>query len=209
MKNLIRGFLFVLISSCENYDPSSTNKTSTIEHFNSNHFVENTKAVVLDFSKTENKFIKDIEHKLGEDLCDKGHFIGQIEIKGKAVQFDAFIPKYCETYPPVCNKHFISSYIKPDNDILVRWNGVNQISDVQKLITEITKENLSYGYKETVVYALNWSENTNPKKTKQLLYEILKASENYKIKNEYFNTLIYLETYPFIIPPSPPPPPLK
>ena len=206
MKNLAICFLFILILSCEEYESSSTSQISTIEHFNSNHFVENTKAVVIDFSKTEKEFIKDIEQKLGEDLCDKGHFIGQIEIEGKIVQFDAFIPKYCETYPPGCNKHFISSYIKPDNDMLVRWNVVNHLSDVRKFITEATKKRSIYR-KETLVYALNWTENSNPKKTNQLLYEILKASENYKIQNEYFNTLIYLDTYPFMTPPPPPPPP--
>ena len=206
MKNLAICFLFILISSCENYDPSSTSEISTIEHFNSNHFVENAKAVVLDFSKTEKEFIKDIEHKLGENLCDKGHFIGQIEIEGKVVQFDAFIPKYCETYPPACNKHFISSYINPDNNMLVRGNKVSHISDVRKFITEAIKKRLTH-VNETLVYTLNWTENSSPQKTNELLYEILKASENYKIQNEYFNTLIYLDTNTLIIPPPPPPPP--
>ena len=66
MKNLAICFLFILILSCENYEPSNTTQISIIERFNSNHFVENTKAVVLDFSKTEKEFIKDIEHKSGK-----------------------------------------------------------------------------------------------------------------------------------------------
>ncbi len=208
-KAILTIYVLLLCISCqdfERYEDIENTEKGFVENYSQSDI---NRSIEIDFSLSAEKFLENIESKLGRNICNNHRFLAHFNYQDKVIYFEVFMLKGCDNFLPSCNKSSITTVISNSGEVSSEGIAFDNNDKLSQNIYTFTQERSLYRNKEYQLYELYWGDKTDPALTKEVLYGILRGIEVYKNKHANFKTSIVLNSRLYQAPPPPPPLPLK